>query len=274
MMARAPACWRWARRAARHAVLAVGLALAMAAGLILMVPAAGDPVALAKALNVADANSFNGTPAVGALFQRVHGRLAHFCTASVVRSRHENLLVTAAHCLQGRSLSPAGSVVFAPGYHSGVFPYGRWVVRAAFTDRQWRASQDPDDDVAFLVAGRAGRHIQKYTGAETLVTSAKLPQAVRVMGYPDSARRPVFCDAAARAYNRHRLRQMVFYCTDYTNGTSGGPFLARLSGATGNGKLIGVIGGYEQGGFTPSVSYSSRFGGTVAALFAAAQAGS
>jgi hypothetical protein len=67
---------------------------------------------------------------------------------------------------------------------------------------------------------------------------------------------------------------MVFYCTDYTNGTSGGPFLARLSGATGDGRLIGVIGGYEQGGLTPSVSYSSRFGATVAALFRSAQAGS
>jgi V8-like Glu-specific endopeptidase len=263
---------RWAARLARRAVVAAAFSLALAAALVVMVPAAGDPVALAAPLNGADANSFAGTPAVGALFYRQGGQLEHFCTASVVRSKHENLLVTAAHCMAGRKLAPAGTVVFAPGYHNGVFPYGQWVVRAAYTDRQWQASQDPDDDVAFLVAGRAGRRIQKYTGAETLVTGARLPQEVRVMGYPDSSSQPVFCDAAARAYDKNHLRQMVFYCTDYTNGTSGGPFLAHVSGATGTGRLIGVIGGYERGGFTPDASYSAQFGHSVAALFAWAQA--
>ena len=265
---------RWAARLARRAGLAASFSLALAAALVVMVPAAGDPVALAAPLNVADANSFSGTPAVGALFYRQGGRLEHFCTASVVRSRHQDLLATAAHCMAGRKLAPAGAVIFAPGYHDGVFPYGQWVVRAAYTDRRWRAGHDPDDDVAFLLAGRAGRHIQKTTGGETLVTGAGLPQEVRVMGYPDSSRLPVFCDAAARAFNRHHLRQMVFFCTDYTNGTSGGPFLAHVSGATDTGRLIGVIGGYEQGGFTPDVSYSARFGGGVAALFKAAQAAS
>jgi hypothetical protein len=106
------------------------------------------------------------------------------------------------------------------------------------------------------------------------VTSARLPQAVRVMGYPDSSSVPVFCDAAARPYDKNHLRQMVFYCTDYTNGTSGGPFLAHISGASDTGRLIGVIGGYEQGGLTPDVSYSARFGTSVALLFATAQASS
>jgi V8-like Glu-specific endopeptidase len=263
---------RWAVRLARRAVVAAGFSLVLAAALVVTVPAAGDPVALAAPLNRADANSFAGTPAVGALFYRQGGQLEHFCTASVVRSKHENLLVTAAHCMAGRNVAPAGTVVFAPGYHNGVFPYGQWVVRAAYTDRPWQASQDPDDDVAFLVAGRPGRRIQKYTGAETLVTGARLPQEVRVMGYPDASSQPVFCDAPARAFDKDHLRQMVFYCTDYTNGTSGGPFLAHVSGATDTGRVIGVIGGYERGGFTPDVSYSAQFGHSVAALFAWAQA--
>ena len=261
-------------RLAGQSARAVALSVVVAAALVFTVPAARDPVALAAPLNVAGASSFRGTPAVGALFYRRGGRLQHFCTASVVRSKHENLLVTAAHCLEGRKLSPAGTVIFAPGYHNRVFPYGQWVVRAAFTDRQWRARRDPDDDVAFLVAGRPGRHIQKYTGAETLETGARLPQEVRVMGYPDSSSLPVFCNAPARAFDEDHLRQMVFYCTDYTNGTSGGPFLARVSGAADTGRLIGVIGGYQQGGFTPNVSYSARFGSAVAALFRTAQASS
>jgi V8-like Glu-specific endopeptidase len=265
---------RWAARQARRAAPAAGFTLTLAAALVLMAPAAGEPVALAAPLNGADANSFSGTSAVGALFYRQGGHLEHFCTASVVRSRHQNLLATAAHCMAGRKLAPAGSVIFAPGFHNGAFPYGQWVVRAVYTDRRWRASHDPDDDVAFLLAGRPGRHIQRTTGAETLVTGAGLPQEVRVMGYPDSSSQPVFCDAPARAFDKHHLRQMVFYCTDYTNGTSGGPFLAHVSGATDTGRLIGVIGGYERGGFTPDVSYSTRFGAGVATLFKAAQAAS
>jgi V8-like Glu-specific endopeptidase len=256
---------------ARHAVSAVAFALTAAAALVLTAPAAGDPVALAEQLNVADANQFSGTPAVGALFYRVSGHLVHFCTASVVHSPHKNLAITAAHCLDNKSMSPAGTIIFAPEYHDGHFPYGEWVVRASFTDRAWRDGQDPNDDVAFLVVGRPGRRIEKYTGAEQLVTGTSLPQEVRVVGYPNTLDVPVFCDAPARAFSLDRLRQMIFSCTQYTNGTSGGPFLAHVSGGTGTGQVIGVIGGYEQGGYTSSVSYSARFYGRIAALFREAE---
>jgi hypothetical protein len=50
-------------------------------------------------------------------------------------------------------------------------------------------------------------------------------------------------------------------------GTSGGPFLANVHPATGPGAVLGVIGGYEQGGDTPSVSYSARFGQAVRDLY-------
>jgi hypothetical protein len=43
-----------------------------------------------------------------------------------------------------------------------------------------------------------------------------------------------------------------------------------VSSVSGLGVVIGVIGGYEQGGDTPSVSYSPRFGRAVAALYRAA----
>jgi hypothetical protein len=66
---------------------------------------------------------------------------------------------------------------------------------------------------------------------------------------------------------------MEFDCGGYTDGTSGGPFLARVQRATGLGTVIGVIGGYQQGGNTPSVSYSARFGRAVRTLYEAAVAG-
>jgi V8-like Glu-specific endopeptidase len=207
---------------------------------------------------------FNGTAAVGALFTRSGSKLgAHFCTASVVSSPAGNLLITAAHCMQGKSLGPATGVVFAPGYHNGRFPHGIWVVRAVYVDSAWAQDQNPDDDVAFLIAGRPGTDIQRSTGAETLRID-RPPQMVRVIGYPDATNQPITCTAKARSFG---ARQMVFDCDGYTNGTSGGPFLAHVSAATGEGWVIGVIGGYEQGGDTPNVSYSPRFFASVRALY-------
>jgi V8-like Glu-specific endopeptidase len=211
---------------------------------------------------------FDGTAAVGALFTTSGGSLgAHFCTASVVASPAGNLLITAAHCMAGQSLRPAGSIVFAPGYHDGSFPYGTWPVTAEYVDQQWQRSQDPDDDVAFLVAGLPGTSLQSRTGAETLMVDQP-PEPVQVIGYPDGAGDPITCTAPASGFEG--TSQFVFDCDNYTNGTSGGPFLARISRATGDGWVIGVIGGYEQGGDSPDVSYSPRFSAAVQSLYLAA----
>ena len=44
------------------------------------------------------ATSFGGVPTIGALFYTT-GSSAHFCTASVVDSKRENLIMTAAQCV-------------------------------------------------------------------------------------------------------------------------------------------------------------------------------
>jgi V8-like Glu-specific endopeptidase len=211
---------------------------------------------------------FLGSPAVGALFTTSDGSLGtHFCTASVIASPAGNLLITAAHCMAGHPLSPAGSVVFAPGYHDGSFPYGTWPVTAEYTDQSWQQGQDPDDDVAILAAGLPGTELQSLTGAETLMVDQP-PQTVQVIGYPDGTSEPITCTAPASSFDG--ASQMVFDCDDYTDGTSGGPFLANVSPATGDGWLIGVIGGYQQGGDTPDISYSPRFYAAVQSLYLAA----
>lgn len=114
------------------------------------------------------ATTFAGSSAVGALFTVTQGSgLRHFCTGTVVRSPHEDLVITAAHCMGTKRLGPKGDVTFAPGYYDGKFPDGRWVVMSEIVDRDWQKYQDPNDDVAFLVVGRPGHEIEKYTGAET-----------------------------------------------------------------------------------------------------------
>ncbi|HTX82739.1 MAG TPA: trypsin-like serine protease [Streptosporangiaceae bacterium] len=209
---------------------------------------------------------FKGTAAVGALFTVVKGKLQHFCTAAVVQSRHGDLAITAAHCMIGRKLGPKSKVMFAPGYHDGKFPYGKWVVRKDYVDRNWRLHLNPNDDVAFLLVGKPGQKIQKRTGGERLETNYSLPQTVTVIGYPDSTNLPITCTGPARRLHLKGYRQMVFDCGGYTDGTSGGPFLIPATKAR-PAKVIGVIGGYQAGGDTPSISYSPIFIGNVAALF-------
>ena len=270
---------------ARPAALAVATVLVVIVGVALASPTAQGAARLAVRLAAAakslhrrapsapavlrGGQVFGGTPAVGALFTMSAGQLrGHECTASVVASPAGDLVITAAHCV-----SSTGHYGFAPGYHNGLAPHGIWTVSKVFVDRAWAVSSDPNYDVAFLEVQQSGgdQPIQDVTGAERLGTGWAPVQAVQVIGYPQVKDSPITCRATTRAFGSEQLQ---FDCGGYTNGTSGGPFLAQVSPATGLGTVIGVIGGYQQGGDTPSVSYSSRFGSAVAALYRRAGAGS
>jgi V8-like Glu-specific endopeptidase len=213
--------------------------------------------------------SFGGAAAVGALFTPSDGKLgSHFCTASVVDAPAGDLAVTAAHCVYQK----AGTIVFVPDYADGKSPYGVWAVTKVYTDSAWDSSQDPDHDVAFLRLSNAsnGTPIEDLTGAETLATDAPTGQSVQVIGYPDGAGEPVWCSGPLKGFS---ATEFEFDCAGYPNGTSGGPFLTGVDGATGQGTVVGVIGGYQQGGDTPQVSYAAVFGTAVARLYATAEAG-
>jgi V8-like Glu-specific endopeptidase len=214
----------------------------------------------------AKGRSFTGTPPVGALFTTTRrGTLGrHFCTASVVDSPPRDVLVTAAHCVSGRDRGP---IAFVPGFHDGQTPYGVWRVTRIVVDHDWASSRNPDDDFAFLVvAGRDGRKVQDVTGGERLGRSLGVPddQLVQVVGYPDGGQVPIVCVNRELDFSPSQLQ---FDCGGYTDGTSGGPLLDDVSPVTGLGTVVGVIGGYEQGGRIPAVSYAARFGPSVAALY-------
>jgi len=213
---------------------------------------------------------FSGEPAVGALFTTSAGRLGrHFCTASVVDSPAGDLVLTAAHCVTGTS----GAIDFVPGYDRGSAPYGVWTVTKVYLDQAWSSTSSQDDDFAFLRVSHpgSGTPIEDETGAEKLVTGTPARrQLVQVIGYPDGANQPVTCQSRLREPMRDQLE---FDCGGYPDGTSGGPFLSQVDPSTGQGQVIGVIGGYEQGGNTPQVSYSAVLGRNAAALYRRAVAG-
>jgi hypothetical protein len=129
---------------------------------------------------------------VGALFE--HDETGeHFCTASVVASPGEDLLITAAHCINdGDGSGYKQDVVFIPGYRDGATPYGIWTPQRLIVAPQWADSADPDFDVGFIVLQpHDGENIQQVLGANHRVPVPGAGHRV-----PEQRRRP------------HRLRQL------------------------------------------------------------------
>jgi V8-like Glu-specific endopeptidase len=226
------------------------------------------PVTISADALVSSTPGVRPSTPVGALFTTSAGHLgSHFCTASVIDSPAGNLLLTAAHCVAGYSRSAPAGLVFVPGYHDGSTPHGIWPVTRIFVDRAWAATADPDHDVAFLTvaqAAAAGTALENLTGAERLGIGQPSTDVVLVTGYPDGSDQAISCRNRTSAFGPTQLR---FDCGGFTDGTSGSPFLTDVDAATGAGTVIGVIGGYQQGGDTADVSYSATFGASVQALY-------
>ncbi|MFI6039808.1 trypsin-like serine peptidase [Streptomyces sp. NPDC051315] len=194
---------------------------------------------------------------VGALFASDDLTGGHFCTASVVHSPHHDLVVTAAHCLGGDG---DGGLFFVPGYRDGEAPYGVWKVKRVFLPDGWAEGQDEDSDVAFAVLhDRGGKGVEDVVGGHRFVARAATGAGVvTVTGYPDSRDAPITCTNWATL---HSSTQQRIDCPDFTGGTSGSPWV------DGDGEVVGVLGGHEQGGATADISYSVVLGPEAAELY-------
>jgi len=191
---------------------------------------------------------------VGALFEHdASGN--HFCTASVVASPGRDVLITAAHCINGgQGGGYRQDIVFIPGYRDGQAPYGIWTPAQLVVAPQWMNSSDPDFDVGFVVLKpQEGKNIEDVLGADQLGIDPGYRNQVRVTGYPASAGAPITCAGQTSEQSPSQLR---FECDGFTGGTSGSPWVAHVDPQTGTGTIVGVIGGYQEGGSTAAISYS------------------
>jgi len=209
------------------------------------------------------------TPRVGALF--AHDASGdHFCTASVVASPGHDLLITAAHCIHsGKGGGYKNDIVFIPGYVDGTTPYGVWTPSRLLADPRWITSSDPDYDVGFVVLKQEdGKSIEDVLGANQIGFNAGFSNLVRVTGYPSSANAPVTCKNRT---SQQSASQLKFECGGFFGGTSGSPWMTRFDLRTRTGTIVGVIGGYQEGGDTDSVSYSAYLGDGIRALYEQAE---
>lgn len=211
-------------------------------------------------------------PRVGALFDSDSSG-DHFCTASVVASPGGNVLVTAAHCINsGTGGTNRSNIEFIPDYANGNSPEGVWTPDRYVMDPRWVSSADPDLDVAFIVLKPLnGKNIQDVLGANQIAFNAGFQHLVRVTGYPSSDSAPIACLNWTSQQSQYQLK---FACNDFTGGTSGSPWITRFDPQTRTGTIIGVIGGYQEGGDTAALSYSSYLDDDIEKLYNEATSGS
>jgi V8-like Glu-specific endopeptidase len=202
---------------------------------------------------------------VGALFSSGSDG-NHFCTASVVNSPGHNVLITAAHCInEGNGGGYRSDIVFIPGYADGNEPFGVWQPEKLIVDPRWASSSDENLDVGFIVLKPLdGQNIQDVLGGDSLRIDPGFANVVRVTGYPSSASEPVTC---INKTSQQSATQVRFNCGGFPNGTSGSPWVTRFDSGTRRGDIIGVIGGYQAGGDTDSISYSVYFNSDIEALY-------
>ncbi len=233
------------------------VALVAAAAVVALVALTAPPVGATgtgEPPGTPTAHRFAGTPTVGALFQSATAT-AHTCTASVIDSPKGDLLITAAHCIDGN----AAGMSFVPAYRKGIEPYGSWRVVAAYGAPGWIAHQRQQRDFAILVVAAKRLHgkeeqIQDVTGGNELGLAPTHHEPVTVPAYDAGSNdRPITCTSGVYLHRGFP----AFNCTPYLGGTSGSPWLYR----DGHGRLVvGVIGGLHQGGCYAYTSYSAAFG--------------
>lgn len=182
---------------------------------------------------------------IGALF--VGGGDLHACTAAVLDSPSGDLILTAAHCLDG-----GADANFAAGFAGVASADDLWHVDAVYLDPRWSANQNPRADFAIARVSRAGGGslAASVGGGLRLGTAPASGTDVAVTGYPMGVGGgPIGCRGTT---STTKAGFPLLRCGGLVDGTSGSPWLV---GST----ITGLTGGLDGGGCAENLSYSPPF---------------
>jgi V8-like Glu-specific endopeptidase len=215
--------------------------------------------------------------AVGKVFFSL-GDTDFVCSGALVRSRHADVVLTAAHCVRNGRGQWATDWTFVPGYSDGTDPYGQYTARRFFVSPRWTGPGTASEryDVAFVQVtpvkpdGTRSREASapaalpiRFDASQTVAA----PSPAYVFGYPAlppySGLYANYCagQAAASAIRPGSVRAA---CT-MTAGDSGGPWLAGFSPQAGTGTVTAVT-AYKLSG-NPRTLYGTVLGPSARALY-------
>ncbi len=225
-------------------------------------------------------------PEIGRLIYYSGGQYSE-CTASVVNSNNQSVVLTAGHCL-GSGGSFYSDFAFAPGYYGplcmgnlsssaaylacGTTPYGIWTARRVATTNQWLNNGDNDLDFGFLVMEKLhGKTIQQAIhGGLDITFNPGRYQTWTSFGEPKAVL--LHCRGQSSNFNGGSPGPDMMYMyapTCAVGGSSGGPW---INGS--NGAFYGIGAVNKAAGDLPSNKgdlYAAYMGSEAEANFEAAE---
>jgi hypothetical protein len=173
---------------------------------------------------------------IGKLFFRQFGS-PYVCSAASIGNY---AIWTAGHCVAvGNGATWSTNVVFVPAYKNGSAPFGQWTAARLWTTNAWFTNEDLRYDIGGVILNTlGGLRISQRVGNLGFAYNKSVNLSWFLMGYPQAA--PFdgnfqFICASSYAYSDASFGTP--YTTgvgcDQTGGTSGGPWIFKLSGFPG-----------------------------------------
>lgn len=197
----------------------------------------------------------------------------YVCSAGTVNGANHDLVVTAGHCAQDATGAWARNWVYVPGYDQGSRPYGVFPARHLYVPDPWSKHADENYDVALVaLATSGGRHVSDVVGAQNIAFDQPRGSVVYGFGYPAGGRydgeRLTYC--SGRTYpDSHKITSDEGLRCDMTEGSSGGPWLARFNSGTGTG-VVTSVSSFKYAD-DPATMYGPYFGDAVRRVYDTAQ---
>jgi V8-like Glu-specific endopeptidase len=210
----------------------------------------------------------------GKVFFKDHTGGNWVCSGSLVNSNGHDLVITAGHCVYGTAGGeiPAGETwhsnwVFAPDYSNGYAPYGYWYAKQLWTLTNYINNDDEQDDLgaALLWPNSNGVNAVSLLGGQGIAWNYSSTESIYDFGYPAAApfngQTLQYCTGTS---GWGWLDAMEFLPSNFTGGSSGGPWLAGFNGYWGYVNSVNDATGYF---FYPGQMAGLYFGNNAGNLY-------
>lgn len=196
------------------------------------------------------------------------------CSGSLVNSNGKDLVITAGHCVYGTAGGeiPAGETwhsnwVFAPDYSNGYAPFGYWYAKQLWTLTNYMNNDDEPDDLgaALLWPNSNGVNAVNWLGGQGMAWNQSSSQGIYDFGYPQAApfngQTLQYCTGTS---GFGWFSNMEFLPSNFTGGSSGGPWLMNFNGTWGYVNSVNDATGYF---FYPGQMGGLYFGNSAGNLY-------
>lgn len=120
----------------------------------------------------------------GLLVGKLKGFGDYSCSATVISSGSDSVLMTAGHCVYDFNAGFAKRVAFAPAFHRGDTPFGVWSAADLVAPRQWQRGNYNYDYATVRLRKSEGQAVGAVVGEQGVAFEQPRQQSFQAIGYP------------------------------------------------------------------------------------------